>query len=155
MEFPINSPHALYIMYNRQMEPIYIGYSRNLFLRLQYHGYKSPWIVEIAAIKVLWYPDRLQARKAEAEHILKLAPKYNQQHNYKYLEVDWPSKGAKRGDGVHCPRCGNPKDSRKRTYCRLCLRLYQYQMRLKAAAMGIPPKQKQRGRPKARVPVKV
>jgi hypothetical protein len=149
MEFPVNHPHALYVMYNRKMEPIYVGFSRNLFLRLQYHGYRSPWIEEIAAIKVLWYPDRLQARKAEAELILKLAPKYNQHHNHSHLQVAAPpEKKRSRGDGIHCPKCGNPKESRTKAYCRLCMRLYEYEQRLKSAARGTPAKSKQRGRPK-------
>jgi predicted amidophosphoribosyltransferase len=47
--------------------------------------------------------------------------------------------GPPRGDGLTCPTCGLPKESRKHAYCRSCTSAYQRERRI---AKGWVPKRR-------------
>lgn len=130
-------PHAVYHMFNRSMELLYVGCSYGLCSRLAGHGTGTPWITEVAAIKVLWYPDEITGRRAEAEAILTKKPKYNR------VVIEPDAVGTKemhqhearpRGDGLHCPKCGKPKERRTAAYCNECYRGYAHEKKLRRAA---------------------
>lgn len=122
-----NIPHAVYWMYNRQMELLYIGCSHNLLAHLKDHATpditrnRRLWATSIAAVKVKWYSTRHEAQRAEARAIVDYKPKYN-----KYR---WgiPNRSTVRTINplAVCSRCGNPKQKSTSGYCTACAKAYQ------------------------------
>lgn len=134
----LDAPHAVYWMYNKNMELLYVGCSMNIGSRL---ASTRPWIMEVAAIKVKWYPNEITGRRAEAQEILAKRPKYNlliadpDGVGMEKMRRDAPDKRL-RGDGLHCPKCGNEKKRRTDAYCRNCYLVYQRRKRLERKAAG-------------------
>jgi len=130
-------PHAVYWLYNRQMELLYVGCSYQLFGRLAVHGSRQDWISEVAAAKVKWFDNELLGKRAEAQAILSETPKYN------VRAIDPDAVGTAemkahdrrpRGNGSDCPKCARPKQRRTAAYCNECYRAYQQIMKLRRAA---------------------
>lgn len=134
----LDTPHAVYRIYAADETLLYIGCSSAIGKRLGAHISSQPWRLQIEKITVKWYKGWLVAAKAEAEAIITEKPKYNkavfpvdsigtQTNN---LNNSRPEK--LRGDGIHCPKCGNEKENRHNAYCRSCGKKYDraYRMRL-------------------------
>lgn len=129
-------PHAVYWMYNRKMELLYIGCSVSLCARLVGHTNKE-WLTEVAAIKVKWFDNGLLGRRAEAQAILSDNPKYNIRATHPDAVGYWRMRTEERkprGDGLTCPKCGDPKRRRADAYCLPCYNAYQKIQRMKRAA---------------------
>ena len=70
-------PHALYRIFDAGGTLLYVGCSYAVCSRLGNHGATKPWHHDIATIKVEWYNNEIEGRRAEASVILLEGPKYN------------------------------------------------------------------------------
>jgi excinuclease UvrABC nuclease subunit len=130
-------PHAVYWMYNRQMELLYVGCSYTLCSRLVGHSTTQIWITEVAALKVKWFDNELLGRRAEAQAILSDKPRYNSRTTPPDAVGYWKQRHENRtprGDGLTCPKCGDLKRRRADAYCLPCYNTYQKLQRVKRAA---------------------
>jgi predicted GIY-YIG superfamily endonuclease len=134
------TPHAVYRFFGAGGELLYVGCSADLSTRLYQHRSSKDWYQQIVRITLEWYPGWLEGARAEAAAILAENPL----HNVRTID---PANCGKvyaphpRGDGLHCPKCGKPKeDSRPgRAYCRSCQRDYQLARRVALGWMPRPP----------------
>jgi len=133
-----DQPHAVYWIYNRKMELLYVGCSCRLFSRLRRRDLTAPWRYEIAAVKVVWYPNRVEGMRVEAAEILVKAPKYNK----RVTPVDNVMMNSMRPPRGHCPKCGKPKQRPAAAYCNSCYNAYAYQRRMERQRMRseLPPR---------------
>jgi hypothetical protein len=127
-------PHCVYWIWGGD-ELLYIGCARAPCQRVSAHGHVQPWHLEITKIDVRWFPDRLSARKAEAQDLIDNSTRYNRM----YADPDMigrPRKprGKPRGDGWRCPKCGEQKKTRTAAYCPPCMTNYQAFRRLQKLA---------------------
>src|SRR5262245_48287423 len=106
--------------YRRDMSLAYIGLSFP----------KTDWATMIAAVKVIWHPDKEAALRAKIQEIAKLKPTYNLPTSIAADKRAYVSVSRTRGDGLACPRCGNQKERRHNAYCHACMRVYQRQRRI-------------------------
>lgn len=121
----VDLPHALYRIFNEKEEPIYIGCSQNIYARLKGHLSERLWRCEIATVKVTWFAGYLAAARAEAEAIRNEKPKYNVVVSNPENIGNHHRPKRTRGDGIHCPKCGEEKENRKKAYCPACERIYR------------------------------
>jgi hypothetical protein len=95
--------------------------------------------MDIAAIKVKWFDNEMLGRRAEAQAILDGAPKYNLRMIHPDAVGYWKMRSAERqprsrGDGLHCPKCGELKRKRTDAYCHPCYNRYQREMKRRRQA---------------------
>ena len=62
---PDVQPGAFYLCYDTAQVAIYCGCTIDPSCRFKTHA-RKPWWVEVARVEVLWYPDQVDARIAEA-----------------------------------------------------------------------------------------
>lgn len=127
-------PHALYRYFDPVGTLLYIGCSLEPFSRLQVHHTIQDWWRDIATVKIEWHPDWYAARRAEAVAIVAEVPRYNRLRispDQVATTIRARRDRLPRGDGVHCPKCGEPKPRPKATYCAKCQAAYQRARRLK------------------------
>ena len=130
-------PHAVYRIFDKDGTLLYVGCSSRLLSRLYTHSLKE-WGTRMARIELEWYDDKAHAAVAEARAILDERPLLNgTEHPPERLGAGAEKVNrAPRGDGVTCPKCGRPKETPKKPYCRSCARAYQAAYRLAKQAAG-------------------
>jgi hypothetical protein len=69
-------PTAVYRLFSKNDELLYVGCSCEPDRRLMYHRYK-PWGPDIADVVDAWFPDRLTALRQEARAITEESPLHN------------------------------------------------------------------------------
>jgi hypothetical protein len=140
----MNTPHALYRLYDKTGVLLYLGCSMVPFHRIWNHLVGQPWRFEIVRIELEWRSDWLAGRQAEMAAINIEVPRYNKLiHNpdtvglmsKAYVATCTPKT---RLDGFTCPKCGGPKPHKPGlAYCRPCTRAYKEERR---RALGTLPK---------------
>lgn len=80
----MNEPHAVYRLYGKSKNLLYVGCSKNLRYRLQQHRYAS-YGKRLAYYSEESYPNRDEALYAEAEAIRREMPPLNTQHKTLYV----------------------------------------------------------------------
>lgn len=74
-------PHAIYRIFNKFGELLYIGASCDPVSRLYAHDKTQQWATDISHIEVTWLPCRDDALAAEKAAILTESPKWNFMYN--------------------------------------------------------------------------
>lgn len=69
-------PHFVYEFYDRDGEPVYVGFTSNLPNRLLTHMGSEMWR-EVVDVRATWHPDRDSAQDAEKQAIRELRPRWN------------------------------------------------------------------------------
>jgi hypothetical protein len=68
---------ALYRHFDKEGNLLYVGISKNPFIRLQIHSQRSSWIKDVANITIEWHPTRKIAEDYEDAAIKSEDPLYN------------------------------------------------------------------------------
>lgn len=68
---------AIYLMRDAAGDPIYVGISDNLPLRLRVHRTQSPWFHEVAAVETYPCGSRDEAEELESCAAAAYRPRYN------------------------------------------------------------------------------
>lgn len=119
----INTPHAVYRIIRADGAILYIGCTLDALNRAQQHIYRFK--DQVAHIVFEWYPGWLEAARAEAAAILDEKPLFNRYSPHPdSVGLEATRIRPKRGDGLHCPRCGAEKLRRRDAYCPPCARAY-------------------------------
>ena len=79
----VNKPTALYRHFTKHNTLLYIGISLSAIYRLSQHARQSHWYRMIDYIRIVHYPSRESALKAEYKAIKKEKPKFNIVHKYR------------------------------------------------------------------------
>jgi len=127
-----DKPHAIYRLFDADDNLLYIGCSATPGRRFQKHLYDQAWRYEISRIELEWRPAWLDGRRAEMIAIRDERPKYNRLIHDPDAVGTSIMGGPPRGDGLACPRCGNPKKDRRHAYCPSCNTTYQRERRIAA-----------------------
>lgn len=127
-EDKVDMDHGVYRIFDEAGVIVYIGMSSQPMTRIRAHSRKS-WHREIATVKVTWFDGWLPAARAEAAAIREERPKYN---TVAPTGGDSHKSALRRGDGLHCPRCGEEKVDQTRSYCQDCASI-DNEMRRRAA----------------------
>lgn len=79
----VKVPTALYRLYNRDRELLYVGITSSVERRMREHADDKAWWPEVhmATSKVTWWDDEDTARKQESDAIRSELPRYNQAGN--------------------------------------------------------------------------
>ena len=72
---------ALYRHWDKYGNLIYVGISKDPYLRLRGHKHKSKWFCEIKNISIEWFDSKRLAQKAEIYAIKTEHPKFNTRHS--------------------------------------------------------------------------
>ncbi len=135
----MTTPHAVYRLFDKDAQLLYIGCSAHLKSRMQQHKCSKPWAPDIYIIRLEWFPDEILARRAEAAAIISEQPRYN----LRCTDPDRIGWGAfprpGRGDGFTCPICGGPKEHKPGVaYCPPCNAAYHKAKKLAAGWVPRP-----------------
>lgn len=132
-------PHAVYRLFDKDKQLLYIGCSMELKARMQHHKHSKPWACDIDVVRLEWFPDEILARRAEAAAIISEQPRYNLAR-VDPDRVGWctfPRPG--RGNGFTCPICGGPKEHKPGlAYCPPCQTAYRRAYKLAAGWVPKP-----------------
>lgn len=134
-----DAPHALYRMFDRAGQCLYIGCSYAPCSRLAVHRTTKEWITTVASITLQWFPNEILGRRAEAAAILAEHPVNNSLRcdpDHVGMATQAAQTRKPRGDGVSCPKCGNEIENARpgKAYCNSCFREYRRERRLRAVA---------------------
>jgi len=78
----VHLPVSVYVYYDADDAPLYVGQTTDLFAREHHHRSKSPWWGAVAYREVVSeHDERADALYAEAEEIRRIRPRYNVRHN--------------------------------------------------------------------------
>ncbi|MGW3383311.1 GIY-YIG nuclease family protein [Streptomyces albogriseolus] len=89
---------ALYRLFNKGGELIYVGITYDPAVRWYQHGRDKSWWPEVVEKSVEWFPNRQLALDQEAEVISSLSPRYNTaEHRPAKVRRSAPSSGKNRG----------------------------------------------------------
>lgn len=128
----LDQPHCVYRIYDAADRLLYVGCSMRPFARHEVLSYQ-PWYEATATIKLAWHPTWHHGRVAEMEAINTEHPLHNcLVHEPAHVGMNSATAALgrrKRGDGKHCPKCGNEKENRTMPYCRDCTTAYQQERR--------------------------
>ena len=122
----LEQPHCVYRLYDAGDVLLYIGCSMNPWGRQQVLSLQS-WWQGVTTIRLKWYGSWHAGRTAEMEAIVAEHPRHNKLvHPPASVGMNMAATAnASRGDGFHCPKCGEPKADRKHAYCTQCTAAYQ------------------------------
>lgn len=95
-----SEPTAVYEIFNRADERIYVGVSRRPTRRMLQHMTDKSWHREIARIEVTWLESRCMALNFEQYVIRMTSPRYNTVHK--------PRRPFEPPKEVPCPTCRRP-----------------------------------------------
>jgi predicted GIY-YIG superfamily endonuclease len=136
------TPHAVYRFFGAGDELLYVGCTFNVRTRMDQHRGALDWYHLVVKITLEWHPGWVEGVRAEAAAILAENPLHNKRRSEPAnCGVGSDYIPHPRGDGLHCPKCGKPKeDSRPgRAYCRSCQHDYQLARRVAAGWIPRPP----------------
>lgn len=74
-------PHFVYKATSKTGEPLYVGATGNVSIRVGKHAKEKSWWIEVADIDVEMYASKAEALAAERDAITKLQPRYNIVHH--------------------------------------------------------------------------
>lgn len=117
-------PHCVYRLFAGETL-VYVGCSLVPFGRHQGLA-KQGWYREIDRATFEWFPNWHEGRVAEMRAINEEHPAQNKLvHDPETIGSHIMRAERHRGDGVHCPKCGGEKETRKQAYCLKCARQYR------------------------------
>jgi predicted GIY-YIG superfamily endonuclease len=75
-----SQPTAVYRLYDRGGQLLYVGMTNNTDVRFKWHKLEKRWWHLVEKKDVKWHPDRATARRHEAAAIKSESPLYNAMH---------------------------------------------------------------------------
>lgn len=103
-----HGPTAVYRLYNRAGELLYVGISSQPRVRLVAHQ-KRPWWGEVATREIVWYDHRQSASAEEERAIHREFPLYNAHDTKSWADIDARrSRPAQAPAAKHVPPCDEP-----------------------------------------------
>jgi predicted GIY-YIG superfamily endonuclease len=78
----ITEPTALYRLYDRAGELLYVGVTGNIATRWNGHASDKEWWPQVARRELTWFADRAEALAEEEHAIWNERPRYNKQHAF-------------------------------------------------------------------------
>jgi len=116
------TPHAVYRLFDRDANLLYVGLSANPLGRLANHASGQQWRFEVAGVHLVWFDNWIDAAREEQRLIREEKPRHNKaSFDPKRCGAahGLHQRRARRTDGL-CPKCGiNPRDG-KNGYCLMC-----------------------------------
>jgi hypothetical protein len=84
-DWPWVIPATVYVFYDADSVPLYVGCTTRQYVRFDGHGHK-PWWTDVARIEVEHFADRSDGQRREKHLIRALRPLHNQEFHPDHVE---------------------------------------------------------------------